>query len=131
MRAPAAVGPRMASLLAPFRGAALIAAARLGDPGAESVVLGSGMERIDIVIVRLGGDIRAFLNECPHALTTLETFDGRFFDADDPSLLVCSTHGARFAALTGLCVAGPCLGRALSAVPITVEDGIIRVAPGH
>ncbi|MBK5951904.1 hypothetical protein CH339_12715 [Rhodobium orientis] len=118
----------MAMLLGPFRGSALIATADLADPGAESVILGSGMDRIDIVVVRLGGEIRAFLNECPHALTTLETFDGRFFDADDPSLLVCSTHGARFSALTGLCVAGPCLGRALAAVPVAVDDGIIRVA---
>ncbi len=99
----------------------------MNDPDAVSVVLGSGTERIDVIVVRSGKHLAAFLNECPHAFTTLETFDGRFFDADDASLLVCSTHGARFRVDDGLCVEGPCLGKRLTPVPIAVVGDEIRL----
>ena len=111
-----------------FCDAPLIATDALGDPDAQSIVLGSGIERLDVIVVRVNGETHAYVNECPHALTTLETFDGRFFDTEDQNLLVCSTHGARFEARTGFCVSGPCKGKRLRPVSVSIEGGIVRTA---
>lgn len=109
-------------------GTVLVAVDELGDPGAVSVVFGEGIMRADVAVVRSGGGIRAFVNSCPHAGTPLETFDGRFFDEADPTILVCSTHGARFRADDGYCVSGPCQGLSLRAVAVRIEDGKVIVA---
>jgi len=116
--------------LGSYAGSFLVDRTQLGDPDARSVVLGSGLQRADIVVVHSDGTVRAYLNECPHAFTTLETFDGRFLDKDDPELLVCSTHGARFRVADGVCVAGPCLGKRLRAIPITLDGDTVRIRPG-
>lgn len=98
------------------------------DPGAVSVVLGEGSMRADIAVVHVDGVIRAYVNSCPHAGTPLETFDGRFLDREDSSMLVCSTHGARFRVADGYCVSGPCRGLGLRPVGIRIENGRILVA---
>ncbi|PLX36564.1 MAG: hypothetical protein C0606_14915 [Hyphomicrobiales bacterium] len=117
-----------AALIARFAGSRLLAASTLGDPDAQSVVLGEGADRLDVVVIRVGGAISAFVNECPHAFTTLETFDGQFLDREDPDILVCSTHGARFRRGDGLCVAGPCRDKRLIPVPLHIADGEIAIA---
>lgn len=97
----------------------------LDDPGAVSVVRGEGVERVDILVIRIGNTIRAYENACPHQGTPLETFDGRFFTTDQNRLL-CSTHGAEFRFEDGHCVKGPCIGRALTAIPVFVgENGAV------
>jgi len=99
----------------------------LDDPGAVSVVRGAGADRMDVLLLRNGGTVSAFLNACPHQGTPLETFDGRFFTSDKQRLL-CSTHGAEFRLEDGHCLHGPCQGRALTPVPISVDDtGAIRL----
>ena len=117
-----------ADLIRRFAGHRLLLEADLGDPDAQSVVLGDGAERLDIVVSRVAGLLAAYVNECPHAFTPLETFDGRFLDREDASVLVCSTHGARFRQGDGACIAGPCAGKRLIPVPVTVADGIILIA---
>ena len=69
------------------------------------------------LLVHDGTCLRAYRNACPHQGTPLENPLGRVID-DSGQYLVCSTHGARFRLSDGLCVAGPCQGRALTAVAI-------------
>ncbi len=118
-----------AARFAGHAGTRLLALCDLGDPDARSIVLGDGANRLDIVVVRAGGEVVAYRNACPHAGTPLETFDGRFLDREDPDVLICSTHGARFRRRDGLCLSGPCPGRRLMPIPIIVADGDIRIAP--
>lgn len=115
-------------LIGHFAGAVLVEdAAVMGENDARSVVLGGGADRLDILVLRHRDRFRAYLNECPHAFTTLETFDGRFFDADDPTLLNCSTHGARFRVSDGVCVEGPCRGKRLKAIDIRMDGKTLRL----
>lgn len=107
-------------------GVALMALADLPDPGAHSVVVGSGTARLDILLVRSGAAVRAFVNSCPHQGTPLDTFKDRFFDTEARHL-VCSTHGARFRAADGMCVHGPCAGQRLAPLTIGIEAGTIRL----
>ena len=104
----------------------LIALEALKEAGAASIVLGEGTDRRDLLLLHQGGAVRAYENACPHQGTPLEGPAGRFFDKAE-KLLVCSTHGARFRPGDGFCVSGPCAGRGLTPVAVTVRDGEVRL----
>ena len=72
--------------------------------------------------IRYDGEVRAFVNQCPHAFTELDWNPGEFFD-EAGLCLVCATHGAHFEPHTGLCVAGPCRGASLAKLPVRERDG--------
>ena len=73
------------------------------------------------------GDVRAWLNVCPHAGRRLDWAPGKFLRAKDGTL-VCAAHGASFELAHGVCVAGPCRGEALRAVAGEVRDGEVSLA---
>jgi nitrite reductase/ring-hydroxylating ferredoxin subunit len=73
--------------------------------------------------LRHEGRVVAYLNRCAHKLVELDWLEGEFFDAEH-RYLVCATHGALYDPTTGVCVAGPCRGAALIAVPIHEADGL-------
>ncbi|MGQ5521913.1 Rieske (2Fe-2S) protein [Chitinimonas sp. PSY-7] len=72
-------------------------------------------------VVRWGGVVHGYLNECAHIPIELDFNEGDFFDLTR-SYLICSTHGAYYKPDTGLCLGGPCKGRRLIKV-LVVEDG--------
>lgn len=76
---------------------------------ARGVTIGAGPTALEIVYVRRHGVLYAYENRCPHQGTPLETFPDKFLNADG-SLLICTTHGARFRVEDGVCVSGPCKG---------------------
>jgi len=75
-----------------------------------------------LILHRDGDDVRAWLNVCPHAGRRLDWAPGKFLRSKD-GLLVCASHGASFELQHGGCVAGPCRGDRLRAVPVEVRDG--------
>lgn len=81
---------------------------------------------VALIVVRVGETVAAWRNVCPHKGTPLDWPEGHFLDAEGV-YLQCATHGALFEPATGLCVAGPCRGRSLQAVPVVVEKGQVRV----
>jgi len=96
------------------------------EGAARGFVIGAGLDRRDIVLVRMRGVLLAYLNSCPHQSTPLETFPDTFLN-EDGTLFVCSTHGARFRVEDGYCVSGPCVGKSLASIPYEVRDGMISV----
>lgn len=76
--------------------------------------------------VRYNGEIYLYRNSCPHLGIELEWVPDQFLDADG-ALIQCSTHGALFLIENGNCVAGPCLGEQLEAIPFSLEEGEIRL----
>ncbi len=92
------------------------------DGEARGFELGAGTERLDLLVLRRGDRLYAYRNECPHAGSPLDLMPDQFLSADRRHLQ-CHTHGALFRIEDGMCVAGPCLGRGLTPVAITVEDG--------
>lgn len=107
-------------------GTVLCRADDIGEGMARGFVIGAGTARRDIVVVRSAGALRVYLNACPHQGTPLETFPDRFLN-EDATLLVCSTHGARFRVEDGFCVSGPCAGKSLPAIACRIEDGNVVV----
>lgn len=77
-----------------------------------------------LVLHRQGDEVRAWLNVCPHAGRRLDWAPGQFLKSRD-GLLVCAAHGASFELLRGECLAGPCRGESLRAVPVEVRDDAV------
>lgn len=76
--------------------------------------------------VKKDDQVFVYWNRCPHIGTPLEWEEDKFLDMD-AALIQCSTHGALFQIDNGLCIAGPCQGKHLKAVPFTIEEGFIVV----
>ncbi len=96
----------------------------IGEGQARGFLIGEGASRRDVILVRCDGAVRAYVNSCSHQGTPLETFPDKFLD-DTGRLLICSTHGARFRVEDGVCVRGPCQGKALARLACEVRDGMI------
>ena len=90
-----------------------------GDP--RGFELGDGTDRLDVVVLRRGDRLIAYRNECPHAGSPLDLMPDQFLSADG-RYLQCHTHGALFRIEDGMCVAGPCIGRALTAIAVRTEN---------
>jgi nitrite reductase/ring-hydroxylating ferredoxin subunit len=99
----------------------------LGVHGARAFTIGAGDWPLRGFVLRAGGELRAYVNRCPHAGHPLNLLPDRFFTPDG-ALLLCSSHGALFEKATGYCVAGPCAGRSLTPVPLEVQCGLVMIA---
>ena len=99
----------------------LIALAAIPDGGfAEAEAAVDEGDAESLLLYRDGGQVRAWLNICPHAGRRLDWSPGQFLKSKD-GLLVCAAHGASFELEGGTCVAGPCRGEALRAVAVEVS----------
>lgn len=83
-----------------------------------------GDEIVDIVVLRRGGAVYGYRNDCPHTGTPLNWVDDRFMTLDRKYIL-CATHGAEFRVEDGYCIAGPCAGDSLTPVEVALRDGTV------
>lgn len=104
----------------------LIAFSALEDGGFAEVDAVLDGDAESLILYRDGDNVRAWLNVCPHAGRRLDWAPGKFLKSRE-GLLVCAAHGASFELLHGECVAGPCRGSSLRAVPVDVRDGQVSV----
>lgn len=74
------------------------------------------------LVVRRGGEVTGFVDSCPHVGAPLSDDPDRYLTRRG-DLLVCFNHGALFRPADGMCVAGPCVGRALRPWAVSVEEG--------
>lgn len=77
-----------------------------------------GKETNSYVLLLHEGEVKAYINRCPHLNIPLEWEENAFID-NDTGLIRCATHGALFLPSTGECVSGPCAGDTLRPVNIT------------
>ena len=94
----------------------------LQDPGSKGVTVACDARLYDLFVVRFGGEVRAYLNSCPHTGAPLDWMPGRFLDIER-KYIQCATHNALFDWREGTCISGPCAGDRLKGIPVTVEDG--------
>ncbi|WP_051377446.1 Rieske (2Fe-2S) protein [Paraburkholderia dilworthii] len=75
----------------------------------------------DLFVVRRDGLLRAYLNSCPHWPGASLPWRKHGYLDQGANHIVCHGHGAIFTLDDGLCVAGPCTGQHLQAVPLRLE----------
>ena len=103
---------------------------RLICPSAQLADSGKGVrfeveyfgERAPAFALRYCGRVYGYLNRCSHIAMELDWREGEFFDLDGRDL-ICSTHGATYAADSGKCLGGPCRGTPLVALRIAERGG--------
>ena len=76
-------------------------------------------ERAPAFVLRYQGCVYGYLNRCGHLPMELDWREGEVFDSNGRDL-ICSTHGATYAADSGKCLGGPCGATPL--VPLQVEE---------
>lgn len=81
-------------------------------------------ENAPAFVVRFAGRVYGYLNRCGHLPMELDWREGEVFDLEKRDL-ICSTHGATYAADSGKCLGGPCGSTPL--VPLHVEERDGRV----
>ena len=109
-------------------GGVLCRLADIGDRDSRAFTITSNNEEREIFAVRLGDEIFAYVNVCPHRQMPLNWKPDAFL-AYDKSRILCTMHAATFDIRQGHCVGGPCPGQSLESVPIVIEDGIVRLGP--
>ena len=106
----------------------LCALGDLDDPDTKSFVI-PALEHarpLRIIATRLGDEVFAWVNACPHAGVPLDDEPGRLLDASG-QFLVCFRHGAMFTRGSGMCLRGPCRGRRLLPISVRIEDGFVKI----
>jgi nitrite reductase/ring-hydroxylating ferredoxin subunit len=83
-----------------------------------------GIPREALVVRDQSGVVRAYLNRCRHLPVPIDGGSRRFLSRDRQHL-ECGTHGARYRLEDGHCVAGPCAGSGLLAIPLELDAGTI------
>ncbi len=81
-----------------------------------------------LFVVRQGGRLFGYRDQCPHYGDTPMAWRRHAYLNADGSRIVCAAHGALFTVEDGVCVQGPCLGQALTPVPLTINgDGEVHL----
>jgi nitrite reductase/ring-hydroxylating ferredoxin subunit len=91
----------------------------LPDNGCREFKLGGGDWPLRGFVVRVGDGVRAYVNRCAHLDYPLNYLPHEFL-SHDRRMIQCYVHGALFEKATGLCVAGPCAGLSLFALPVRI-----------
>jgi nitrite reductase/ring-hydroxylating ferredoxin subunit len=101
--------------------------ARVEDlpPGrtAKFILTHDGRE-LEAFVLNHDGRFVAYVNRCCHIPMTMDWVENQFL-SDDGAHILCATHGALYEPDSGECIAGPPLGKCLTAVPLEVRDGRI------
>ena len=98
----------------------------ISDPGCREFSIGDGDWPFKGFVVRRGNEVFAYQNFCVHLGHPLNWMPDRFL-TKDLTAVMCASHGALYEIDTGLCFAGPCLGKELIKVELAVRDGIVYV----
>ena len=78
--------------------------------------------RAPAFVVRFQDRVYGYLNRCGHLPMELDWREGEVFDLNGRDL-ICSTHGAVYAAESGKCLGGPCGGTQLVVLKMEERNG--------
>lgn len=97
------------------------------DPGSFAFSVHKKAKRVEGFVVRRGGNVFAYRNQCPHTGAPLNWQEHVFLDSNE-ELIQCAMHGALFLPESGVCVRGPCAGQPLEKLELLVaDDGKISI----
>jgi nitrite reductase/ring-hydroxylating ferredoxin subunit len=93
--------------------------------------LGKGYDTM--LVVRRGNRLHAWRDACPHMSGAPMAWRKDEYLNAGRDRIMCSSHGAQFDIVTGICIVGPCVGQALKPLHLTVRGGtlFVDVGPGR
>lgn len=94
----------------------------------ENSSKGFKVDDLSLFLIHKNQQFYLYKNSCPHIGIELNWLEDQFLDVDN-SLIQCSTHGALFLIENGQCVAGPCQGKQLTAIPHEIINNEIFIEP--
>lgn len=74
-----------------------------------------------VLALRWRGEVRVYLNNCPHLNVPMQYRKNRFMSGDGEHI-VCFAHGALFLPQNGFCVLGPCVGQSLQMLEVSTDE---------
>jgi nitrite reductase/ring-hydroxylating ferredoxin subunit len=80
-----------------------------------------GEGRDTVLALKWQGQVRVWLNRCPHVPVSMQYRKDRFMSGDGRHI-VCFAHGALFDPGSGACLAGPCVGQSLCGLVVRVDE---------
>jgi len=113
----------------PPPGTDVCACADVADGASRVVPFGAPPQAFELIVVRSGADVFGYVNECKHMQVALNLLDDYAVETNDHHML-CQHHYATYRFNDGYCVAGPCEGESLTAVPLAVRGDRIVIAAG-
>lgn len=82
----------------------------------------AGTGRDTLFVVRAGTRLHGWRDRCPHEGATPLPYRRHQYLNAARTRIVCFAHGALFDISTGVCLRGPCLGQALTPVPLSIDE---------
>jgi nitrite reductase/ring-hydroxylating ferredoxin subunit len=110
----------------PAGGTVVCALAEIADGKSRVIAFPDGFE---LIVVRTGEAAFGYVNECKHLQVGLNLLDDHACETNAGTIL-CQYHYATYRFEDGYCIAGPCQGDALTAVPLSVRAGRVVIATG-
>ena len=108
----------------------LCALTELAANPARGMTIKSGASELQVFIVRHNDRLYGYINRCPHTGVNLDWLPDQFLDATG-RLMMCATHGAQFRIEDGYCIQGPCSGRSLTPIAISIKDSMVVLHPNQ
>ncbi len=87
-------------------------------------------EPVRAFVLRIDGQVHAYVNRCAHVPTEMDWLPGQFLDSSREFIL-CSIHGAAYEPQTGRCIGGPCGRSRLTVLSVDEADGQVRWYPSR
>lgn len=87
---------------------------------------GFQLDTLNLLVIKQNNRAFVYRNSCPHLGIPLEWEADRFLDSSG-TMIQCANHGALFVITSGKCVAGPCSGRKLEAIPFQIDDNTLFI----
>lgn len=108
----------------------LCASADLAERGRAHgfTVPGPDGQPLPAFVLRVDGELRAWLNRCAHQPAEMDWTPGEFWDAERHAL-VCALHGAHYDPRDGRCLGGPCGRGRLIPVAVHEQAGQVFCSP--
>jgi len=106
--------------LAPAAGTFLCELGEVPDGGGHEVAFGAGLDAFRILLLRLGEEVWAYRNLCPHFSLPLH-YRPQTFVVCDGDTVMCAHHSSMFRFRDGVCFDGPSAGDRLDPVTLRRE----------
>lgn len=102
----------------------ICASSEVSEGGSRRFAVVHRGEPREAILVRIGGSVFGYLNQCVHMPRELDCEHCHVFD-ETGRFLRCTMHGITYRPETGECLSEICAGKSLTPLRVTESDGAV------